>query len=70
MNRLCYDDGCHLRKYTNHPSRKDLTTFTKQIANCEIVVDKMHFAGHKDSWCKKHCNPNDHPVLNLVGNLP
>ncbi len=25
----------------------------------EIVIDKMHFKGHIDLWCRQHCNPND-----------
>ena len=25
----------------------------------DFAVDKMHFKGHTDQWCKNHCNPND-----------
>ena len=63
---VCYDDACHLRKYATNPLRRDCTPYTKFIANSEIVVDRMHFAGHKDAWCRKNCNPNDHRDLDKV----
>ena len=52
---LCYDDGCHLKKYVE--KRKDLTETAKQLASYQIVVDKMHFRGHVDKWCQENCNP-------------
>ena len=63
---LRYDDACHLRKYVISSLRRDLTPYTRFLANCKIVVDKMHFKGHKDAWCKKHCNPSDHRDLDKV----
>ena len=54
---LCYDDGCHLSKYSTNASRKDLTPTSKMISNLTITVDKMHMAGHVDLWCKRHCDP-------------
>ena len=30
-----------------------LTPTSQKIAELSIVVDKMHMAGHIDSWCKK-----------------
>ncbi len=36
------------------------------MAGMEIVVDKMHFRGHTDQWCKCHCNPNDFDELKKV----
>lgn len=50
---ICYDDGCHLRKFARNPTRKDVTPIAKQLASLEILVDKMHMAGHVDKWCKK-----------------
>ena len=55
---ICYDDGCHLRKYARNSSRSDLTPTTTILSQVEIVVDKMHFAGHVDSWCKTTCDPH------------
>ena len=26
-------------------------------------MDKFHFKGHVDPWCKEHCNPNKHAGL-------
>ena len=54
---LCYDDGCHLKKFANNPIRKDLTQIAKQLSKLSIVIDKMHFKGHIDPWCKENCNP-------------
>ena len=54
---LYYDDGCHLKKYSQNPSRSSATETTKLLASLSIVVDKMHMKGHTDSWCKKHCDP-------------
>jgi len=51
LEYICYDDGCHLRKFANNASRKDLTSATKKIANIQILVDKMHIKGHVDPWC-------------------
>ena len=31
-----------------------------------IVVDKMHMAGHVDAWCKKTCDPSLYPELQKV----
>ena len=31
-----------------------------------MAVDKMHMAGHVDSWCKKTCDPHLFTDLNQV----
>lgn len=54
---ICYDDGCHLQRYANNSVRWDLSPITKKLATVEIVIDKMHMAGHTDRWCFEHCNP-------------
>lgn len=53
---ICYDDGCHLRNFARNPIRRDLTSTTKKLSLLEIVVDKMHIAGHVDPWCLKTCD--------------
>lgn len=63
---VCYDDGCHLRKFARNPSRSSLTATASRIANLEIVIDRMHFKGHVDSWCKQTCNPDNFIELNDV----
>ena len=63
---ICYDDRCHLKKYTINPSRCDLTETTKILSNVTIAVDKMHMAGHIDPWCKKECDPHIYPDLQKV----
>ncbi|XP_065899117.1 uncharacterized protein [Dysidea avara] len=63
---ICYDDGCHLRKYSCNPCRKDETPTAKLLAASEIVIDKMHFSGHTDKWCLATCNPNVFSGLNNV----
>lgn len=54
---ICYDDGCHLQKYAQNPCRRDLTSTTQILCKLAIVIDKMHMAGHVDTWCKKTCDP-------------
>ena len=63
---ICYDDGCHLRKYAQHECRRNVTPTAQLISKIEIVVDKMHFTGHKDKWCRDNCNPNTFEALNKV----
>ena len=63
---LCYDDGSHLRKFANNSVRSTLTGMTKKITAMEIVIDKMHFKGHTDPWCRRNCNPNDFDELKKV----
>ena len=63
---ICYDDGCHLRKYARNGCRKDVTPTVKCLAKIEIVVDKMHFSGHTDKWCMENCNPNNFRDLDNV----
>jgi hypothetical protein len=63
---ICYDDGCHLRKYACNPIRKDSTVTAQKISHMNIVVDKMHMAGHVDLWCKEHCDPRNCKELDEV----
>ena len=46
--------------------RRDLTNWTKKISELEIVIDKMHFAGHIDAWCRDVCDPHKHRNLDKV----
>ena len=31
-----------------------------------IAIDKLHFKGHIDAWCKEHCDPHKFEDLNDV----
>ncbi len=57
---LAYDDGCHLAKFARNAKRAASTAVAGVLALLTIVVDRMHFKGHKDKWCKKHMNPDKH----------
>ena len=63
---LCYDDGCHLKKYAANPKRATQTPTAQKLATMKIVIDKMHFRGHTDTWCQEHCNPYKFDDLNNV----
>ena len=63
---ICYDDGCHLRKFSRHPTRSVLSEVTKKISEIEIVVDRFHYPNHIDDWCKRNCNPNNFVELTEV----
>ena len=69
LEYICYDDGCHLRKYAVNPCRCDITPTTRILSEVAIVVDKIHIAGHVDMWCKKTCDPRLFPNLIKVPNL-
>ena len=66
---FCYDDGCHLRRYARNDCRKEISTVTQQLADIEIVVDKLHMRGHTDEWCQRNCDPNLFAELNDVSKL-
>ena len=66
LGYICYDDGCHLKKYAMNPNRRDLTSTTKILSEMKITVDKMHMAGHVDAWCKQTCDPALYPELQKV----
>ena len=55
---ICYDDGCHLRKFSRNASRRDLTKTAQKLASVEIVTDKLHMEGHVDKWCLTNCDPH------------
>lgn len=63
---VCYNDGCYLRKYATNPCRKFLTQSSQKPSEIEIVVDKMHMAGHVDEWCKHNWDPTKFPYLKNV----
>lgn len=63
---ICYDDACHLRKYSRNPVRASLTQQAEAISHTEMVVDKMHMRGHIDPWCKANCDPHKFDTLRKV----
>ena len=63
---ICYDDGCHLKRFAQNPIRSNITSTAKKISDTNIVIDKFHFPGHTDKWCQSNCNPNDFEELNGV----
>ena len=54
---ICYDDACHLKKFTQNPKRNSLTGTAKKMSQMVMVCDKFHFKNHKDAWCKRNCSP-------------
>ena len=66
---VCYDDGFHLRRYARNPCRSKISPSSAKLANAEIVIDKMHMAGHTDKWCHQHCNPRAFNELENVHNI-
>ena len=63
---ICYDDGCHLRRFAQNPTRRDITPTAQRISSLNIVVDKMHMAGHVDKWCKENCDARKFTFLDNV----
>lgn len=63
---VCYDDACHLKKFASNPARSSLTTVASQLASVDYAVDRMHFKGHIDPWCREHCDPHKLQTLQKV----
>ncbi len=63
---ICYDDGCHLKKYATNACRRDLTPTSQLLSKVTIAIDKMHMAGHVDKWCKQNCDPHKFDDLDDV----
>lgn len=63
---LIYDDACHLKKYATHSKRASQTETAFQIASINMVVDRLHFSGHVDPWCRKNCDPDSFEDLKDV----
>ena len=45
-------------KYACNQKRSELTLTASRISKMKFVIDRMHFKGHIDPWCKEHCDPN------------
>jgi len=63
---VIYDDACHLKKFAMNKTRSTQTDTSRRIASMNLVVDRFHFPGHVDPWCKKNCNPDDFSELEEV----
>ena len=66
IGTICYDDACHLLKYATNTARRTLTPTAKRMAGMSYVVDRMHFKGHVDPWCRYNCDPDKLPVMERV----
>ena len=60
---LIYDDACHLKKYATLSQR---AATAEQIVSIDMAVDRLHFLGHVDLWCRKNCDPNSFKGLEDV----
>jgi hypothetical protein len=58
-----YDNACNLKRYLKKRINKHSTDRMKNMKNIRFVVDKLHMAGHKEDWCKLHCDPARFPDL-------
>ena len=63
---LIYDDGSHLKKFAANICRRTATDTATRISEMAIIVDKLHFKGHKDQWCHDNCKPYNYKELEGV----
>ena len=63
---ICYDDACHLKKYSMNKIRCSITDQSKFLCDIPMAVDRLHFSGHVDQWCLDNCNPDDLDILKEV----
>ena len=66
IGTICYDDCCHLKRYACNPCRSSLTTTARRISAMNFAIDRMHFKGHIDPWCRETCDPNKFKELDKV----
>lgn len=45
---VCYDDGCHLKRYAINKCRSDQTQTSRIMSQLCIAIDRMHMVGHVD----------------------
>ena len=57
LNAFLYDDACHLKPYSEKEEQKSQSDVASFFASLTKAVDKLHFRGHKGSYCHKECNP-------------
>lgn len=50
--------------------RYDATDTSKLILQLKIVIDRIHFKGQMDEWCKRNCDPDSFPDLEHVSAVP
>ena len=55
-----------MRRYARNSTRSQVTLAASKLASLNIVIDKLHFKGHTDSWCHSNCNPYDVKELEEV----
>jgi len=67
IDHICYDDGCHLHKFVQNPTRSSLTPTAEKLAKITITVGKMHIKGHADPWCLANCDFRKFKELDKVG---
>ncbi|CAF1231773.1 unnamed protein product [Didymodactylos carnosus] len=67
-NVVCYDDACHLRRFSWNTKRnlKHETKPSQKLAQMDFTIDKFHIKNHKEPWCLKHMDPYQHPVVSTV----
>ena len=57
LKAFLYDDACHLKPYSEKEEQKSQSDVASFFASLTKAVDKLHFRGHKGSYCHKECNP-------------
>ena len=53
-------------KYATNAKRSALTSTAKCLANMNYVVDRMHFRGYTDPWCRENCDPDKLSTMEMV----
>lgn len=43
-----------------------MTPTAERMAKMDYVVDRMHFRGHVDPWCREKCDPDKLAAMERV----
>ena len=57
IDKVLYDDMCHLKPFSEKAKRADRNQVTKKFAQANKAVDKFHFPGHVSKKCHETCDP-------------
>ena len=54
------------KRYATNPILSTLTATTQKLSTMNFVVDRMHFKGRIDSWCRESCDPDKLEAMKKV----
>ena len=57
LKAFLYDDACHLKPFSEKENQRKQSKSAEFFATLNKAVDKLHFRGHRGSYCQQECDP-------------